>query len=194
MAHVRRECPGSQPRHHLPDHPTTPPVSRANGLDNPTAPPQLCAMPERRTTRLATRALILHEDRLLLVNAYPGGRSDLWCAPGGGVEPGQSLPDNLIREVYEETGLTVTVGPPALINEFHDPGSGFHQVDIFFRCTIAAGAIDPGWIDPESVVTERRFFSRADLAPGRIRFKPDSLADSAWGEGLLYDPLERLVR
>ena len=24
--------------------------------------------------------------RLLLVNAYPGGRSDLWCAPGGGAE------------------------------------------------------------------------------------------------------------
>lgn len=148
----------------------------------------------KRPTRLATRALILHQDRLLLVNAYPGGRSDLWCAPGGGVESGASLPDNLMREVQEETGLRVAVGAPALINEFFDPGSGFHQVDLFFRCTITAGEIDPHWRDPEGVVTQRRFFSRDDLELGRIRFKPDSLADAAWGQSLLYDPLEVMVR
>jgi 8-oxo-dGTP pyrophosphatase MutT (NUDIX family) len=148
----------------------------------------------RRPTRLATRALILHEDRLLLVNAYPGGRSDLWCAPGGGVESGTSLPVNLAREVHEETGLTVAVGAPALINEFHDPVTGFHQVDLFFRCTITAGTIDPAWRDPEGVVTRRRFFTRSDLELGRIRFKPDSLPDAAWGTSLLYDPLEVIVR
>ena len=148
----------------------------------------------RRPTRLATRALILHEDRLLLVNAYPGGRSDLWCAPGGGVESGTSLPVNLAREVHEETGLTVSVGAPALINEFHDPVTGFHQVDLFFRCTITAGTIDPAWRDPEGVVTRRRFFTRSDLELGRIRFKPDSLPDAAWGTSILYDPLEVIVR
>ena len=148
----------------------------------------------KRPTRLATRALILHENRLLLVNAYPGGRSDLWCAPGGGVEPGTSLPANLAREVHEETGLRVAVGAPALINEFHDPVSGFHQVDLFFRCTIITGKIDPRWRDPEGVVTQRRFFSRDDLELGRIRFKPDSLPDATWGQSLLYDPLEVIVR
>jgi 8-oxo-dGTP pyrophosphatase MutT (NUDIX family) len=146
-----------------------------------------------RSPRLATRALILHEDRLLLVNAYPGGRSDLWCAPGGGVEPGRSLPENLMREVMEETGLTVAVGLPAMINEFHDPKSGFHQVDLFFRCTITGGQLDPAWKDPEGVVTTRRFFSRADLDLGRIRAKPDSLAQAAWGSGIIYDPLEVIV-
>ena len=149
---------------------------------------------KHRSPRLATRALILQEDRLLLVNAYPGGRSDLWCAPGGGAEAGHSLPANLIREVHEETGLTITVGPPALINEFHDPATGFHQVDIFFRCTVTHGSLDTEWRDPARVVTQRRYFSRNDLDLGRIRFKPDSLAQAAWGEGLTYDPLERLVR
>ena len=146
-----------------------------------------------RSPRLATRALILHEDRLLLVNAYPGGRSDLWCAPGGGVEPGRSLPENLMREVMEETGLSIHVGLPAMINEFHDPKSGFHQVDLFFRCTITGGQLDPAWKDPEGVVTTRRFFSRADLDQGRIRAKPDSLAQAAWGNSIIYDPLEVIV-
>ncbi|NTT87193.1 NUDIX domain-containing protein [Tabrizicola fusiformis] len=148
----------------------------------------------RRALRVATRALILQDDRLLLVNAYPGGRSNLWCAPGGGAESGASLPVNLAREVHEETGLTVAVGAPALINEFHDPRSGFHQVDIFFRCTLVAGQLSPNWRDPEGVVTERRFFSRAELEARLVRFKPDSLPAAAWGTGCLYDPLEVIVR
>lgn len=149
----------------------------------------------RLKPRLAVRALILDsDDRLLLVNAYPDGRSDLWCAPGGGCEAGQSLPENLAREVREETGLTIEVGAPALVNEFHDPATGFHQVDLFFRCTIRAGALDTDWRDPEGVVTERRFFSRVELAAGQVRFKPDSLADAAWGSLCLYDPLEEIVR
>ena len=147
----------------------------------------------KRTPRLATRALILHQDRLLLVNAYPGGRSDLWCAPGGGVESGASLPANLAREVHEECGLTISVGEVAMVNEFHDPRTGFHQVDIFFRCQVLFGSIDSTWRDPEGVVTERQFFSRSDLDMGRIRFKPDSLAKAAWGTGCLYDPLELLI-
>jgi 8-oxo-dGTP diphosphatase len=145
-----------------------------------------------RTPRLAARALILVENRLLLVNAYPNATPDLWCAPGGGVHPGTSLPENLIREVYEETGLTITVGLPALINEFHDPASGFHQVDIYFHCQITGRALDPTWVDPEGVVTDRRLFTRADLV--HIRYKPDSLPDAAWGNTVLYDPLEVIVR
>ncbi|MFT4151789.1 MAG: NUDIX hydrolase [Paracoccaceae bacterium] len=147
-----------------------------------------------RPIRLATRALILLDDRLLLVNAWGGGVSDLWCAPGGGAEPHVGLPANLAREVFEETGLTVAVGAPCLVNEFHDPGRDFHQVDVYFRCTIVKGVLDATWRDPEGIVTERRFFSRAELEGGAIRFKPDSLPEAAWGQGILYDPLEPLVR
>ncbi|NEX47095.1 NUDIX domain-containing protein [Pseudotabrizicola algicola] len=146
-----------------------------------------------RSPRLATRALILEDDRLLLVNAFRGGVSDLWCAPGGGAVVGQSLHDNLIREVWEETGLSIAVGAPCLVNEFHDPRRGFHQVDLYFRCTVVAGRISDSWRDPEGVVTERRFFSRTEMAA--IRFKPDTLPEAAWGVGeSLYDPLELLVR
>ena len=142
--------------------------------------------------RLAVRALILQDDRLLLVNAWGGDVSDLWCAPGGGVERGASLPENLAREVHEETGLVVEIGAPCLVNEFHEPSRGFHQVDVYFRAKILSGAIDEAWADPEGIVTKRRFFTRAEMAG--IRYKPDMLPDAAWGDGVLYDPLELLVR
>ncbi|MEO1363210.1 MAG: NUDIX hydrolase, partial [Pseudomonadota bacterium] len=94
-----------------------------------------------KSPRLAVRGILIEDARLLMVNAYPDGQSALMCAPGGGVEVGSSLPDNLVREMYEETGLRVQVGAPCLVNEFHDPGSGFHQVDVYFHCTLApAGA------------------------------------------------------
>ena len=141
--------------------------------------------------RLAVRAAILHAGRLLVVNAYPGRRSDLWCLPGGGVELGQSLPQNLIREVAEETGLAISVGAPVLVNEFHDPNSGFHQVELIFRAALA-GADAITLADPEGVVNRFRWVARAELTG--LRHKPDGLGAAVWGEAAaIYDPLEIIV-
>jgi ADP-ribose pyrophosphatase YjhB (NUDIX family) len=144
--------------------------------------------------RLAVRAVLVHQDRLLLVNAYPDGQSDLMCAPGGGVVPGTSLIENLSREVFEETGLRIIVMDPCLVNEFHDPSTGYHQVDIYFRCQVTGSAsIDPAWTDAENVVTDRRWVSAEEMK--QVRFKPDSLADVAFATGgVSYDPLEVIVR
>lgn len=145
-----------------------------------------------RPVRIAVRGLLLLGNRLLLVNAWPGGQSDLLCAPGGGVDPHHSLPENLIREFHEETGLAVAVGDPCLVNEFHDPGRDFHQVDIYFRVSLISGDPTRDWTDPEGVVTDRRLVTREEMAG--LRYKPDSLAEVAWGRSVLYDPLEPILR
>ncbi|MGY6696932.1 MAG: NUDIX domain-containing protein [Roseinatronobacter sp.] len=147
--------------------------------------------------RLAVRAIILHQGRLLIVNAWPDGKSDLWCAPGGGVERGASMPDNLRREVFEECGLHIEVSVPCLINEFHDPAGSFHQVDIYFHARVTGGQINPDWHDPAGVVTSRRWVSESELR--RLRYKPDTLPEVAWGAaavqaGALYDALEPIIR
>ncbi|MEL7343446.1 MAG: NUDIX hydrolase [Pseudomonadota bacterium] len=144
------------------------------------------------SVRLAVRALILRENKLLLVNAYADAASDIWCAPGGGVEAHSSLPENLQREVYEETGLTISVGAPVLINEFHSLERDFHQAEVFFRAEIIDGTLDENWADPEGVVTKRQFFARPDLDD--IRARPAGLAAAVWGDGMRYDPLEPMLR
>jgi 8-oxo-dGTP diphosphatase len=108
------------------------------------------------------------------------------------VEPHASLPHNLRREFHEETGLVVSVGAPCLINEFHAPERGFHQVDVYFRVTLVSGEPLAPWTDPEGVVNRAVLASRADMKD--LRYKPDTLPDAAWGTEVIYDPLEPLVR
>ena len=146
-----------------------------------------------RPVRLAVRGILLLDDRLLMVNAWRGS-TRVFCAPGGGAEPHQSLPENLRREMLEECGLEVEVGAPCLINEFHDPVGPYHQAEVFFRCRLVAGDPHGDWTDPEGVVTHRRWVTREGLAG--LRHRPRSLAAVAWGDAgaPLYDPLEPILR
>jgi ADP-ribose pyrophosphatase YjhB (NUDIX family) len=144
-----------------------------------------------RPVRVAARALIVIDGRVLLVNAYPGFQKSLWCTPGGGCTPGEAVTETLRREVREETGLDIRPGALAGVSEFHDPEDGFHQVDLFFHAT-ASGSLEAVWRDPEGVVSRRRLAARDELT--RLRHKPDHLAAMAFdGRPAAYHGLELKV-
>ena len=140
-----------------------------------------------RSPRLAARALILHDNRLLLVNAYPGGLSDLWCAPGGGCEAGQSLPENLAREVREETGLEVEEGALAWLGVVHRR-SDTNRIDFFVRAGRFAGEpriVEPDkcdrleWHAPRLLPAETVPYVRAALEAG----EPPWVLELGWRDG-----------
>lgn len=68
--------------------------------------------------RLGCSAVVFDETRkkVLLTKRTDNG---LWCLPGGGVDPGESVEETVIREVQEETRLTVRV--LRLIGVYSDP-------------------------------------------------------------------------
>lgn len=72
--------------------------------------------------RQAVRALILSEPDesvLLLRMQRPDGNGDFWLLPGGGVKPDEGRLDALLREVWEETGLTVSSTPRLIWQRTH---------------------------------------------------------------------------
>ena len=56
-------------------------------------------------------AVVLDGDRVLLVKRGHAPLKGHWSLPGGAVEIGETLEQGVAREVLEETGLTIEVGP-----------------------------------------------------------------------------------
>ncbi len=83
-------------------------------------------------------AVILDEDRVLLVKRGQEPLKGAWSLPGGVVEIGETLEAALVREVLEETGLRVEVGPVVeVLDRVQVDVEGrveFHYVIIDYLC------------------------------------------------------------
>ena len=93
---------------------------------------------------VAVGAVILDEDRVLLVQRGQEPLKGEWSLPGGAVEIGETLQAALIREVREETSLDIVVGSvvDVLDSIRRDPGgrAEYHYVIIDYACRIRRGA------------------------------------------------------
>jgi 8-oxo-dGTP pyrophosphatase MutT (NUDIX family) len=99
----------------------------------------------------------------------------LWGLPGGRIEPGESIREAALREVREETGLTVEVQrligvysePCGRIATYPDNGDVVHLVDIMLEASVISGKLS---CSEESL--EVRFFDPgnlpADLVPPAV--------------------------
>jgi len=70
-----------------------------------------------------------------------GPRGGLWELPGGKVEPGESEPDALRRELLEELGVEVAVG--ARLAESVHAYPDLHVALSLYRCTSFVGEPRP---------------------------------------------------
>jgi len=101
-------------------------------------------------------AIIQHNQLTLLTRRKPDAHlGNLWEFPGGKVEPGESLPEALQRELREELGIGVEV-----LEEFYATTHHYstRSVDLhFFKCRIVEG-------EPRALeVAEFRWVNSSDL-------------------------------
>lgn len=82
------------------------------------------AAPSAARRRIDVVAAVIEQpDHRFLLAQRPAGKvyAGYWEFPGGKVEPGETPPAALARELHEELGITVEVAHPWLIREFDYP-------------------------------------------------------------------------
>jgi 8-oxo-dGTP diphosphatase len=156
------------------------------------------------------RVLLVHFDFV-----RPDLPTGLWACPGGGIEPGESPAQGLIRELHEEVGLIVAdPGPPVWEKEHLFPMTSWDgQRDTFFFVEVDAFEPRPllsqaelraehlddlRWWDYDEIQTAQRLYDEGCVdSPDYVTFTPrrlghllaDLLVSGRPPEPLHLDPL-----
>lgn len=130
--------------------------------------------------RLRAAAVITRAGQVLLHRAEGDA---FWALPGGGVEPGESTAQALVREMFEELGVAVVPGPLACVveNFFAYGGVDYHEMGLYLRAQPQPGSLLDQSPGPYAGVEGQRrlefaWFALADLA--RLEVRPAFLRDA----------------
>jgi len=100
---------------------------------------------------ISTGGVLIKDGKVLLVKVNYGRNKGKWMLPGGVVEDGESLEDAVIREIKEETGLSITpiriIGIRSGVRQVNDRAeTGIYIVYEVEYVTGNTGAQDPNEI------------------------------------------------
>jgi mutator protein MutT len=108
-------------------------------------------------------AVIVDGGQVLLIKRGQPPLQGRWSLPGGVVEVGETLREALVREVREETGLEVEVGPVVEVLERIERGADtrveYHYVIIDYRCVVRGGRLACG-----TDADDARWVAASDIA------------------------------
>lgn len=129
-------------------------------------------------SRPAARVVMVDDaDRVLYLRAREGASGPtFWVMPGGGLASRETFEQAAIREVYEETGLSIALEACLWTRRhvFVWLGRELDQFEVFFLARVA-GPMRLG-TKPDNYVDGHRWWSLAELENSAEVFAPRSIA------------------
>jgi len=120
-----------------------------------------------REQRIATGAIIIQEERILLVRYNDRHSRSYLVGPGGGVHGNdESITQALMREVEEETGLEVS--PYKLLFVEDLLSNRYRMVKIWFLCNIVGGQVEQTQGAIDEGIVEVGWYRRDELINGVV--------------------------
>jgi ADP-ribose pyrophosphatase YjhB (NUDIX family) len=111
--------------------------------------------------------IIVHEGRVVLVKRRFEPLAGQWSIPGGAVESGETLEACIVREMSEETGFLVEVGPVVevldRITRDDDGRVLYHFVLVDYLCRPVGGELRAGSDVAEAVLAEPSELAQYEL-------------------------------
>jgi 8-oxo-dGTP diphosphatase len=94
-------------------------------------------------THIATGVAVVKDDKILVVRRVADDETlaGEWELPGGGVDPGETIKEGAIRELYEETGLDVDTVLGTFEGFDYTTAKKPKARQINFKVTVRPGAI-----------------------------------------------------
>ena len=101
-------------------------------------------------------------DRKLLVSRNKG--KDYFIAPGGKIEHGETAPQALVRELFEEQGVRVTEDNLELVGTFHAVAKSREDENVQLIMNVYVIKHFEGSIAPSSEIAENRWVTSSDAS------------------------------
>ena len=121
----------------------------------------------RSSVSSASARVIVHEGRVVLVKRRFEPLAGQWSLPGGAVEIGETLEACVAREMAEETGFVVEVGPVIevfdRITHDEDGRVRYHFVLVDYLCWPIGGELRAGSDVAEAVLAEPSELAQYEL-------------------------------
>ena len=128
--------------------------------------------------RIAAGAVVIHQQRVLLVRYAPSSGGTYLVAPGGGVHDAEPFGQAAERETLEETGVIVAARHVLAVEDLLC--SRYRMCKTWFYCELVSGEPHPTEGAKLERITQAAWFTREQLSPETVY--PSILTQYDWSQ------------